>query len=81
MKITYYGQNSILIDTGKFRLFVDPATSVNPWAKHINFSEINANYILLTHANGDHIADEEELSTKNQATVITNYQVATYFSK
>ena len=79
MKIDYLGQNCFSINTENGTLLTDPAVSVNPLAKHINTDSLNADYILLTHAHGDHSADVEPLLKRTGATLVSNYEIATHY--
>lgn len=54
MKITFYGQSSLGIEVGGKNIIVDPFISANELASHINIDELKADYILVTHAHGDH---------------------------
>jgi L-ascorbate metabolism protein UlaG (beta-lactamase superfamily) len=59
MKITFYGHASIGIEVGGKHILVDPFISANPLAENVDINTIKADYILLTHAHGDHILDVE----------------------
>ncbi|MCK8519961.1 metal-dependent hydrolase [Aquimarina sp. D1M17] len=82
MKITFYGQNSLLIETKNINILVDPFISGNPLAKDIiDISSIKADYILLTHAHQDHVLDAESIAKQNHATIVSNYEIAMYYQK
>ncbi|MDO4728088.1 MAG: metal-dependent hydrolase [Bacteroidota bacterium] len=81
MKITYYGHACIGIEVKGIHIVVDPFISGNPKASHINMDNIKANYILLTHAHQDHSLDAEALAWKNGATIISNAEIADYYSR
>jgi L-ascorbate metabolism protein UlaG (beta-lactamase superfamily) len=38
-------------------LLFDPFIKGNPIAENVNVDSINANFVLITHAHGDHIGD------------------------
>jgi L-ascorbate metabolism protein UlaG (beta-lactamase superfamily) len=80
MKITYYGHSCFAVQCGKFNLLFDPFISPNPKAKDIDLSTIKANYILISHAHGDHIADAVTLAHQNNATLIAAYEITEYFT-
>lgn len=50
MKITFYGHACLGIQINDIHILVDPFISGNAKASHINMDEIEADYILLTHA-------------------------------
>lgn len=79
MKITFYGHSSLGIEVGGKHILVDPYISANPYAAHIDISEIKADYILLTHAHSDHILDVETIAARTNAVIVSNYEIATYF--
>ncbi len=79
MKITYYGHSSLLIEVNGIYILVDPFITPNPKASHINIESLKADFILLTHAHGDHIADVESIAKRNNSTIISNHEIATYY--
>lgn len=81
MKITYYGHACLGIEINGIHIVVDPFISGNPKAAHINIDNIKANYILLTHAHQDHSLDAEALAWKNGATIVSNAEIADYYSR
>lgn len=82
MKYTYYGQSCFLLETeaGKKFLF-DPFISPNPLAKHIDLTKIEADYILVSHGHGDHVADLVTLAKQTQATVIAIPEIIGWLNK
>lgn len=79
MKITYYGHASLGIEVnGKF-LVVDPFITGNELASHININDIKADYILITHAHGDHILDVETIAKSTGATIVSNAEIAGHY--
>ena len=79
MKITFYGHASIGITVGGFNVLVDPYISANPAAAHIDIDQLNADYILVTHAHGDHILDVESIALRTGAVIISNAEIAGYY--
>lgn len=79
MKITFYGQACVAVELKGHRLLFDPFITDNPLAKNIDVDDIEADFILLTHAHGDHIADTERIARRCGSTIISNYEVAAYF--
>lgn len=70
MKYTYYGQSSFLLETESKKFLFDPFISQNPLAKSIDIAKIEADYILVSHAHGDHVGDLISLAKQTQAMVI-----------
>ncbi len=82
MKITFYGQNTLLIQIDNTTVLVDPFISGNPLSKDsIDISTIKADYILLTHAHQDHVLDAEAIAKNNNAIIVSNYEIAMYYQK
>lgn len=79
MKITYLGHSSLSIETKDKTLLIDPFISGNELAKNIDINKLQADYILVTHAHQDHILDVEAIAKRTGATVISNFEIVTYF--
>ncbi|MEL6657167.1 MAG: metal-dependent hydrolase [Bacteroidota bacterium] len=79
MKITFYGHACIATETKGKRLIFDPFISPNEMAAHIDVDSIEADYVLLTHAHGDHIADAESIAKRNDSTIISNFEIVTHY--
>jgi L-ascorbate metabolism protein UlaG (beta-lactamase superfamily) len=81
MKITFYGHASLGITIADIHLIVDPFISANPKALHLDINSLEADYILLTHAHQDHILDVEAIANRTNAVIVSNAEIATYYSK
>lgn len=81
MKITFYGHSCLGIEVNDVTILVDPFITGNPKASHINIDELEADYILLTHAHQDHILDVENIAKRTGAIVVSNYEIVTHFEK
>jgi L-ascorbate metabolism protein UlaG (beta-lactamase superfamily) len=79
MKITFYGHACIGIEVSGKHILVDPFISANPNAAHIDINALKADYILLTHAHQDHILDAEQIAKNNNAVIVSNWEIATYY--
>lgn len=79
MKITYLGHASLSIEAHGQTILVDPYISENKLAEKIDIDKLEANYILITHAHGDHILDVEAIAKRTGALVISNFEIVTYF--
>jgi L-ascorbate metabolism protein UlaG (beta-lactamase superfamily) len=65
---------------GRVLLF-DPFITGNPLAAGIDLNSVRADYILVSHGHGDHLADAAALAKRTGATVVANYEVATWLGK
>lgn len=80
MKITFLGHATLLIKTTKATMLVDPFITGNELAKDIvNIQELKPDFILLTHAHQDHVLDVESIAAQSKATIVSNYEIATYY--
>jgi len=79
-KLTWIGHASLALETGGYKLLIDPYLSNNP-ATNLDASEVEADYILVTHGHGDHIGDTIEIAKRTNATVISNAEISTWLSK
>jgi L-ascorbate metabolism protein UlaG (beta-lactamase superfamily) len=81
MKYTYYGQSCFLLEADGKKFLFDPFISHNPLAKDIDISKIEADYILVSHGHGDHIADLVTIANNTNAQVIAIVEVAAWITK
>ncbi|MCL4111648.1 UNVERIFIED_CONTAM: hypothetical protein GTU68_002064 [Idotea baltica] len=81
MKFTFYGHSCFKVETqdGKHLLF-DPFISPNEIAKHIKINDIKADYIFLSHGHDDHIADALTIAQNNNAKIISNYEIISWYA-
>lgn len=80
MKITFYGHASLGIEVSGKHIIVDPYISANELASHIDINDLKADYILLTHAHGDHVLDVEAIAKRTGATIVSNAEIAAYYA-
>ena len=80
MKITFYGHASLGIEVNGKHIIVDPYISANPKAAHIDINTLQADFILLTHAHGDHILDVEAIASRTNAVIVSNAEIAGFYS-
>ena len=82
MKITFYGQNSLAIEVAGKHVIVDPFITGNLLSKDkVDIDSLKADYILLTHAHQDHVLDAEAIAKRTGATIVSNYEIATYYQE
>lgn len=81
MKITYYGHSVFLIEDKDFKAIIDPFITGNPLT-NCSIDEINElTHIFVTHDHSDHIGDCVELAKKNNALVITSFEISNYLKE
>lgn len=76
-QIRFLGHSCVTITDGDHKLIIDPFINDNPLSP-IKADDIDADYILLTHGHGDHIGDAVSIGKRCNATVIANFELATY---
>lgn len=83
MRIQYLGHSAFLLTASSGeRLLFDPFITPNDLAKDkVNLEELKPDYIFLSHAHFDHIADAEALSKKFKAPIIGVWEIHAYFSE
>lgn len=81
MKVTYYGHSCFGVEVKGKHLLFDPFITPNPLAAKVKLGEIRADYILLSHAHQDHVADAYDIGKRTGATLISNFEICMYFAK
>src|SRR3954453_20395548 len=79
MKFTYYGHACFAVQAAGKPLFFDPFISPNPLAKKIGVSKVAADFILVSHGHGDHVADVIDIANRTGAKVIAPFEVGSWF--
>ncbi|MDX9857384.1 MAG: metal-dependent hydrolase [candidate division Zixibacteria bacterium] len=74
---TFLGHSCVMVEDGPHRIIVDPFLSGNDKAA-AKASDIQVQYVLITHGHGDHLGDGIQIARKNNATVIANFELASY---
>lgn len=76
-KITWYGHATLGIETGGYRILVDPFFSGNP-VSPIKPEKAEADFILVSHGHGDHMGDTVAVAKRTGATVISNFEITNW---
>jgi L-ascorbate metabolism protein UlaG (beta-lactamase superfamily) len=77
IEITWYGHAALSLQTGAYRLVIDPFLTGNP-AASTTPDKIQADYILVSHGHGDHVGDTVAIAERTGATVIANFEVCNW---
>jgi L-ascorbate metabolism protein UlaG (beta-lactamase superfamily) len=75
MKFTFYGHACFGIESEGTKFLFDPFISGNELAKNIDINAITADYILVSHGHGDHVADLVSIAERTGATLISSFEV------
>jgi L-ascorbate metabolism protein UlaG (beta-lactamase superfamily) len=81
MKFTYYGHACFAVNAGGKRLLFDPFVTPNPLAEKIDTKKIEADFILVSHGHGDHVADLIDIAARSGATVIAPFEVGSWLEQ
>ena len=80
VSLHFHGHSCWEASDGKHRVLIDPFLTGNELADvgPDAFDELDA--ILVTHGHGDHIGDAEVIAKRSGALVVSNFEIATYFT-
>jgi len=79
MKLSYYGHATFLLEIKGSNILFDPFITPNELARDIDANAIPADYILISHGHEDHVADAVSIAKRTGATVVSNYEIITWF--
>jgi L-ascorbate metabolism protein UlaG (beta-lactamase superfamily) len=78
--LTYYGHATWGLETKGVTILIDPFFTGNPQAS-LTASDVQAQFIILTHAHGDHYGDTVDIAKRTSATLISNFEIVSYCQK
>lgn len=81
MQFTYYGHSCFAVMANGKTILFDPFITHNELAKDISISDINADYILLSHGHADHIADCVTIAEMTGAKVVCSWEIYEWLSR
>ena len=76
-KLTWYGHATLGLETGGYKIVVDPFFSGNP-AASTSADAVDADFILISHGHGDHVGDAIALAQRTGATIISVNEIAVW---
>lgn len=77
VRLTFHGHAAWSLDSDGVKILMDPFLSGNPTAD-VGPDDVEADYILITHAHDDHVGDTVEIAKRTGATVISNFEIANW---
>ncbi len=78
MKLRYFSHSAFQVTTDSGTvILIDPFLDGNPTSP-VKSDDVKADYIILTHAHGDHLGDTMKIAKENNATVIAVNELADY---
>jgi len=79
-KFIWYGHGTFGLETGGYKVLVDPFFTGNP-AASTTADAVEADFILISHGHGDHTADAVDVAKRTGALVISNDEIAKWLGK
>jgi L-ascorbate metabolism protein UlaG (beta-lactamase superfamily) len=74
---TWYGHGTGLLTVGNHKLLIDPFFTGNP-AAAISAEQAQADFILVSHGHGDHVADAVAIAKRTNATLISVFEICNW---
>jgi len=81
MKVTYYGHSCFAVETAGRTLLFDPFITPNELARNIDFNQVHADFVLISHGHFDHLADAVAIVKRTGALVISNYEITVWLGQ
>jgi len=78
--LSYCGHSAFLIQGGGKKLVIDPFITGNPLCT-LKKEDIKVDYVIVTHGHGDHFGDAPAIEKASGATLISNFEIASYAEK
>ena len=78
--IRWLGHAALGLDTGGFKVLIDPFFTGNP-AAAVTADKAQADFILISHGHGDHVGDAIAIARRTGATVVANYEIHEWMKK
>jgi len=80
IELTWLGHASWAIKAGDHRILIDPFLNDSPTAP-VKADDVEATFIFVSHGHFDHVADVASIANRTGATVVSNYEIATWFAE
>lgn len=77
VKVTFIGHSCFLLESGSYRILIDPYITGNPAAK-VTEAQKQVDFILVSHGHGDHLGDAIDIAKKSGAMIISNNEISIY---
>ncbi len=79
-RLQWLGHSCLLFESDGKTILVDPFINGNPKTT-VKATEIGADFILVTHGHSDHLGDAVDIAERTGATIIANYEIATWLQE
>lgn len=81
MKLTYFGHSCFQVVIKGQKLLFDPFITHNELAKNVELTNIQPDFIFLSHGHADHIADCVSIAQRTGCKVVANWEVHEWLNK
>ena len=71
---TWFVHGTFGLETGGYKVVIDPYFTDNP-AASTSAKDVEADFIVVSHGHGDHIADAIDIAQRTGAQVIANFEI------
>ena len=78
--LRWLGHSCLLFESGGKHVLIDPFLTGHPKAA-MKAADVPADFILISHGHSDHVGDAAEISERTGATIIANYEIATWLQE
>lgn len=79
-RLRWLGHSAMHLETAGLNVLIDPFLTGNPKAS-AKAGDLPADFIMVSHGHSDHVGDAIEIAERTGATVIANYEIATWFNE
>ncbi|MDX9790640.1 MAG: MBL fold metallo-hydrolase, partial [Candidatus Kapabacteria bacterium] len=79
MKVKYLAHSAVQLTNKTYNIIIDPFITENPNSP-MAINDIDVDYIILTHAHGDHLGDAIEIALRCNSTIICVNELGIYLS-
>jgi L-ascorbate metabolism protein UlaG (beta-lactamase superfamily) len=76
----WLGHSCLLFESDGRHILIDPFLTGNPKAA-MKAADVPADFILVSHGHSDHIGDAIDIAERRGATIIANYEIATWLQE
>lgn len=81
MLIRFLGHSCFEMKLNNKTILIDPFITGNPLVNDFDINDLQPDYILLSHGHGDHVIDAETIAKNSGATIISSYEIATWYEQ
>lgn len=73
--LTFHGHATFGLTVDGTNLIIDPFLAPNSPVANASAEDVEADYVLITHGHGDHIADAIPIAQRTGATTVSNFEI------